>query len=166
MESRRERRKARRQARKEKRMANKKPFGQTAVGTVLKGVAGTLVPALGPILQNGGTIAEVLDAVNGSQLDPNQKVELQKAIFEAQRAEEESLAKRVESDRHHAFTRNIRPALAILYTALFMGTLFLDAFPSIPFNLSPDMIRLLGQINMTIIGFWFGGRTIEKIKGI
>lgn len=143
----------------------KKKFKNTLVGQILFGLAKS-VPILGPIISGAETIEDVLKGVTDSNLEPDQKVDLQKAIFEAQATEERELTKRVEIDSHHAFTRNIRPGLALWYTALFAVTLLLDAFPQIPFDLSPSALAALAAINGTIIAFWFGGRTLEKIKGI
>ena len=146
-------------------MARKK-FKDTTVGRILIGTAGAISPGLGKLLSGAGSVEEAFAAVNASDLDPEQKVQLQTEIFRAQAIEEQELTKRLEIDSKYHNTRMIRPNLALWYTFLYAATLILDAIPDIPFHLSGAAMTSLGAINGTIIAFFFGGRTLEKVKGV
>lgn len=144
----------------------KKKFKDTVVGRIVTGAAGIVSPGLGRVLSGVNTVEEAFGAINDSNLEPQQKVELQKEIFRAQAIEEQELTKRLEIDSKYANTRMIRPNLALWYTFLYAVTLIADSFEMIPFNLSDAALTSLGAINGTIIAFFFGGRTLEKVKGV
>ena len=144
----------------------KKRFADTTVGKILTGAASIISPPLGQLIAGSTSVNQALEAISGSDLAPGQKVELQKAIFAAQAEEERQLSERVKSDNQHEITRKVRPYLALWYTLLFAVTLVMDAVPTIPFQLSTTSINALAAINATIIGFWFGGRTLEKVRGV
>lgn len=146
-------------------MAGKK-FKNTVVGRILIGAAGILSPGLGKVLTGVDTVEQAFGAINQSSLNPEQKVLLQQEIFRAQAIEEQELTKRLEIDSKYEKTRMIRPNLALWYTALFAITIVLDSVPSIPFNLSTEAMVAIAAINGTIIAFFFGGRTLEKVKGV
>lgn len=146
-------------------MAGKK-FKNTVVGRILIGAAGILSPGLGKVLTGVDTVEQAFGAINQSSLNPEQKVLLQQEIFRAQAIEEQELTKRLEIDSKYEKTRMIRPNLALWYTALFAITIVLDSVPSIPFDLSTEAMVAIAAINGTIIAFFFGGRTLEKVKGV
>ena len=144
----------------------KKKFKDTTVGKILIGTAGAVSPALGKLLSGAGNIQEAFAAVNASDLTPEQKVALQTEIFRAQAVEEQEVTKRLEIDSRYEKTRMIRPNLALWYTFLYAIVLVLDSIPTVPFELSNTALTSLGAINATIIAFFFGGRTLEKVKGV
>ena len=146
-------------------MARKK-FKETTVGKILIGAASVFSPGLGKVLNGVETIEDALAAVQQSDLDPQQKVDLQGQIFRAQAIEEQELTKRLEIDSQYSKTRMIRPNLALWYTFLFAVTLILDSVEGVPFNMSTAAVTAIAGINGTIIAFFFGGRTLEKVKGI
>lgn len=144
----------------------KKKFKNTVVGKILVGAASIVSPGLGKVLAGVDTVEEAFGAINQSSLSPEQKVDLQKQIFAAQAIEEQELTKRLAIDSRYEKTRMIRPNLAMWYTGLYFVVLVADAFSDIPFELSETMILSLTGINATIIAFFFGGRTLEKVKGV
>ena len=147
-------------------MKNKKKFKDTTVGKILIGAAGVFSPGLGKVLSGVDTVEDALAAVQQSDLSPEQKVDLQGQIFRAQAIEEQELTKRLEIDSRYEKTRMIRPNLALWYTFLYAITLIADSVEALPFTLSTAAINSLAAINGTIIAFFFGGRTLEKVRGV
>jgi len=68
-------------------MKNKKKFGQTTVGRILKGAVGLINPTLGKIVEGGTTVEEVIAEIKESQVPVEDKIRAQEMILEAYEAE-------------------------------------------------------------------------------
>ena len=78
----------------------KKPFGQTKVGMIIKGLVGTAVPAIAPLLQGKETTVEdILTILKGDPgLSAEEKLSLEAQILDAIVQEEHAVSDRWKSD--------------------------------------------------------------------
>ena len=66
---------------------DKKKFGQTTVGKILKGAVTLINPTLGSLVSNGGTVEEVISAITNSEAPLEDKLRAKEMILEAYEAE-------------------------------------------------------------------------------
>ena len=151
-------------------MANKKkPFGQTTVGRIVKGIVGTAVPALNPLLQGTDTSLEgILNVLKGDPaLTADQKLSLEAQILDAVAREEEAVSQRWKYDAisDSWLSKNIRPLSYSIYSLLVFFLLIAD-FYSIKFDVSDTWINFIMITYTSMTGAYFGGRTFEKYNKI
>ena len=150
-------------------MAKKKPFGQTTVGRIVKGIVGTAVPALNPLLQGTDTSLEgILNVLKGdSGLSAEQKLSLEAQILDAVAREEEAVSQRWKYDAisDSWLSKNIRPLSYSIYSLLVFFLLIAD-FYSIKFDVSDTWINFIMITYTSMTGAYFGGRTFEKYNKI
>ena len=151
-------------------MANKKkPFGQTTVGRIVKGIVGTAVPALNPLLQGTDTSLEgIFNVLKGDpSLTAEQKLSIEAQILDAIAREEEAVSQRWKYDAisDSWMSKNIRPLSYATYSVLVFFLLVAD-FYSIKFDVSDTWINFIMITYSTMTGAYFGGRTFEKYNKI
>ena len=151
-------------------MANKKkPFGQTTVGRIVKGIVGTAVPALNPLLQGTDTSLEgILNVLKGDPgLTAEEKLSIESQILDAIAREEEAVSERWKYDAisDSWMSKNIRPLSYATYSVLVFFLLVAD-FYSIKFDVSDTWINFIMITHSTMTGAYFGGRTFEKYNKI
>ena len=147
----------------------KKPFGQTKVGQIIKGIVGTAVPALNPLLQGTDTSLEgILNVLKGDPgLSAEDKLSLEAQILDAVAREEEAVSERWKYDAisDSWLSKNIRPISYACYSLLVFFLLIAD-FYSVKFNVSDTWINFIMITYSTMTGAYFGGRTFEKYNKI
>ena len=147
----------------------KKPFGQTKVGQIIKGIVGTAVPALNPLLQGTDTSLEgILNVLKGDPgLSAEDKLRLEAQILDAVAREEEAVSERWKYDAisDSWLSKNIRPISYACYSLLVFFLLIAD-FYSVKFNVSDTWINFIMITYSTMTGAYFGGRTFEKYNKI
>ena len=150
-------------------MATKKPFGQTTVGRIVKGIVGTAVPALNPLLQGTDTSLEgVLNVLKGEPgLSAEEKLSLEAQILDAVAREEEAVSERWKYDAisDSWLSKNIRPISYACYSLLVFFLLVAD-FYSVQFTVKEAWIDFIMITYSTMTGAYFGGRTFEKYNKI
>ena len=87
----------------------RKPFFQTAVGSVLKGVAGVVAPGLVGALDGVGSLREAIQVIDDSTEPAEIKVKLRELALEQERIELEAFEAEVD-DRNSAREREIELA--------------------------------------------------------
>jgi hypothetical protein len=127
-----------------------------ALSKIFSNGAAELVKGVGGVLDNLITSKdEKLEAEHKvKELVANYEIEMEKNItsrWEADAGSDSWLAK------------NVRPMVLIFLIACTMLLIFIDA-GAINFNVKDSYVDLLQLVLTTVIGAYFGGRSLEKIK--
>jgi hypothetical protein len=151
-------------------------MGATALGTAVAGPGGGLIGSvIGDLL--GGKKGE--DATDAALASANPEVLAKIKEMEAQIAGFKEETKRNEEDnvtsRHAAdmmadswLSKNVRPVILSFTLIAYVILIYCAAFflPIERAIIVTPLVTALGGIVMTIIGFYFGGRSIEKTSSI
>ena len=148
---------------------NKKPFGQTTVGRLVKGIVGTAVPALNPLLQGTDTSLQgILNVLKGDPgLSAEEKLSLEEQILDAVAREEEAVSERWKYDAisDSWLSKNIRPLSYAIYSILIFFLLIAD-FYHVELSVSDSWINFIMITYTSMTAAYFGGRTFEKYNKI
>jgi hypothetical protein len=126
------------------------------LGNLFSGGAAELVKGVGGVIDNLHTSAEEkLEAERKiKELVANYQVEMEKNITSRWEAD-------LKSDSW--LSKNVRPMVLIFLIVCTMLLIFIDA-GAIKFNVKDSYIDLLQLVLITVIGAYFGGRSLEKVK--
>ena len=126
------------------------------LGKLFSGGAADLVKGVGGVIDNLHTSAEEkLEAERKiKELVANYQVEMEKNITSRWEAD-------LKSDSW--LSKNVRPMVLIFLIVCTMLLIFIDA-GAIKFNVKDSYIDLLQLVLITVIGAYFGGRSLEKVK--
>ena len=124
--------------------------------TIFGDGAGKLVESVGGVLDNLSTSKEEkLEAKRKiKELMVNHQVEVEKNVSERWKAD-------MNSDSW--LSKNVRPLVLVFTIACTMLLVFIDS-GSITFKVEEKWTDLLQLVLITIIGAYFGGRSVEKLK--
>ena len=124
--------------------------------TIFGDGAGKLVESVGGVLDNLSTSKEEkLEAKRKiKELMVNHQVEVEKNVSERWKAD-------MNSDSW--LSKNVRPLVLVFTIACTMLLVFIDS-GSITFQVEEKWTDLLQLVLITIIGAYFGGRSVEKLK--
>ena len=122
---------------------------------LFSGGAADLVKGVGGVIDNLHTSAEEkLEAERKiKELVANYQVEMEKNITSRWEAD-------LKSDSW--LSKNVRPLVLIFLIVCTMLLIFIDA-GAIKFNVKDSYIDLLQLVLITVIGAYFGGRSLEKV---
>ena len=123
---------------------------------IFGGGADKLVESVGGVLDNLSTSKEEkLEAKRKiKELMVNHQVEVEKNVSERWKAD-------MNSDSW--LSKNVRPLVLVFTIACTMLLVFIDS-GSITFQVEEKWTDLLQLVLITIIGAYFGGRSVEKLK--
>ena len=151
-------------------MSDKKPrkkFKDTTVGQMLLGVASTINPTLGKVLEGVTSPKEALEQITKADVPAEDKVKLQELLYKAQEVEMQEVSKRWTADMNsdNSLSKSVRPLTLIF---LFVSTIVLIFIDSgfITFAVDDEWKELLKMLLITITAAYFGGRSYEKGKSI
>ena len=118
--------------------------------------AGELVKSVGGVIDNLTTSKEEkLEAERKIQaLIANHEVEMEKNITERWKMD-------MQSDSW--LSKNIRPLVLVFLVVSTVLLIFIDA-GAIAFEVKSSWVDLLQLVLITVIGAYFGGRSLEKVK--
>jgi len=118
--------------------------------------AADLVKGVGGVIDNLHTSAEEkLEAERKiKELIANYEVEIEKNITARWEADQKS---------DSWLSKNVRPMVLIFLIVCTMLLIFIDA-GAIKFNVKDSYVDLLQLVLITVIGAYFGGRSLEKVK--
>ena len=118
--------------------------------------AADLVKGVGGVIDNLTTSKEEkLEAERKiKELIANYEVEIEKNITARWEADQKS---------DSWLSKNVRPMVLIFLIVCTMLLIFIDA-GAIKFNVKDSYVDLLQLVLITVIGAYFGGRSLEKVK--
>ena len=123
---------------------------------LFSGGATELIKGVGGVIDNLHTSGEEkLEAeIKIKELIANYEIEMEKNITSRWEAD-------LKSDSW--LSKNVRPMVLIFIIVCTMLLIFIDA-GAIKFNVKDSYIDLLQLVLITVIGAYFGGRSLEKVK--
>tara|TARA_R100001463_G_scaffold11755_2_gene32773 strand:- start:88 stop:537 length:450 start_codon:yes stop_codon:yes gene_type:complete len=146
---------------------SKKKFKDTTVGQLLLGVASTVNPVLGKVLEGVTSPKDALAEITKADIPADDKIKLQQLLYQAQEVEMQEVSKRWTADMtsDNKLSKSVRPLTLIF---LFVSTVVLIFIDSgfINFAVDDEWKELLKMLLITITAAYFGGRSYEKGKSI
>ena len=123
---------------------------------LFSGGAADLVKGVGSVIDNLHTSAE-------EKLEAERKIKELIANYEVEM--EKNITARWEADQKSDswLSKNVRPMVLIFLIVCTMLLIFIDA-GAIKFNVKDSYVDLLQLVLITVIGAYFGGRSLEKVK--
>jgi len=126
------------------------------LGNLFSGGAAELVKGVGGVIDNLHTSKE-------EKLEAERKIKEIIANHEAQM--EKNITSRWEADLKSDswLSKNVRPLVMIFLIVCTMLLIFIDA-GALNFEVKSSWVDLLQLVLITVIGAYFGGRSLEKVK--
>ena len=126
------------------------------LGNLLSGGAAELVKGVGGVIDDLHTSGE-------EKLEAERKIKELIANYEVEM--EKNITSRWEADLKSDswLSKNVRPMTLIFLIVCTMLLIFIDA-GALKFNVKDSYIDLLQLVLITVIGAYFGGRSLEKVK--
>ena len=126
------------------------------LGNLLSGGAAELVKGVGGVIDNLHTSKE-------EKLEAERKIKELMAIYEVEM--EKNITSRWEADLKSDswLSKNVRPLVLIFLIVCTMLLIFIDA-GALNFEVKSSWVDLLQLVLITVIGAYFGGRSLEKVK--
>ena len=126
------------------------------LGNLLSGGAADLV-------KNVGGVIDELHTSNEEKLEAERKIKELVANYQVEM--EKNITSRWEADLKSDswLSKNVRPMVLIFLIVCTMLLIFIDA-GALKFNVKDSYVDLLQLVLITVIGAYFGGRSLEKVK--
>ena len=120
--------------------------------------------------KSGGSVVEKLSNVADRFIRTKDEKaafekEMTQILIEAEAAMQKNVTERWKADLEHGnwLTRSVRPLVLIFLIVATVLMIFIDS-GSIKFDVDEKWTDLLQLVLITVIGSYFGGRSIEKIR--
>ena len=128
----------------------------SVLGKIFSGGANELVKSVGGVIDN-------LTTSKDEKLEAERKVKELVANYEIEM--EKNITSRWEADLKSDswLSKNVRPLTLVFLIVCTMLLIFIDA-GAISFNVKDSYVDLLQLVLITVIGAYFGGRSLEKVK--
>ena len=126
------------------------------LGNLLSGGAAELVKGVGGVIDDLHTSGE-------EKLEAERKIKELVANYEVEM--EKNITSRWEADLKSDswLSKNVRPMVLIFLIVCTMLLIFIDA-GALNFEVKSSWVDLLQLVLITVIGAYFGGRSLEKVK--
>ena len=126
------------------------------LGKLFSGGAAELVKSVGGVIDNLHTSKE-------EKLEAERKIKELMANYEVEM--EKNITSRWEADLKSDswLSKNVRPLVMIFLIVCTMLLIFIDA-GALSFEVKSSWVDLLQLVLITVIGAYFGGRSLEKVK--
>jgi len=117
----------------------------------------------GDLVKNVGGVLDNLTTTKEEKLEAERKIKELIANYEVEI--EKNITSRWEADLKSDswLSKNVRPMTLIFLIVCTMLLIFIDA-GAINFNVKDSYVDLLQLVLITVIGAYFGGRSLEKVK--
>jgi hypothetical protein len=128
----------------------------SVIAKLLSGGASKLIESVGGVIDNLHTSKEekLAAELKVKELISNYEIEMQKQVTERWKMD-------MQSDSW--LSKNIRPLVLIFLVVSTVLLIFIDA-GIIQFEVKSSWVDLLQLVLITVIGAYFGGRSLEKVK--
>ena len=126
------------------------------INKIFSAGAANLVKSVGGVLDNLTTTKE-------EKLDAEQKIKDMIMGYEAEMQKQVTERWKLDMNSDSWLSKNIRPLVLIFLVVCTMLLIFIDA-GKINFNVKDSYVDLLQLVLITVIGAYFGGRSLEKVK--
>jgi len=126
------------------------------LGNLLSKGTAELVKNVGGVIDNLHTSAE-------EKLDAERKIKDMIMGYEAEMQKQVTERWKLDMNSDSWLSKNIRPLVLIFLIVCTMLLIFIDA-GALKFNVKDSYIDLLQLVLITVIGAYFGGRSLEKVK--
>ena len=126
------------------------------LGTIFSGGAKDLVEGVGGVIDNLHTSKE-------EKLEAEQKIKELVASYQTNLEKEISSRWNADMKSDSWLSKNVRPLVLIFLVIATVLLIFIDA-GIISFNVEDKWTDLLQLVLITVIGAYFGGRSLEKVK--
>tara|TARA_R110002050_G_scaffold221374_1_gene357177 strand:- start:1345 stop:1749 length:405 start_codon:yes stop_codon:yes gene_type:complete len=126
------------------------------LGTIFSGGAKDLVEGVGNVIDDLHTSKE-------EKLEAEQKIQELIASYETQMEKEISSRWQADMASDSWLSKNVRPLVLVFLVVSTVLMIFIDA-GTINFIVEPKWTDLLQLVLITVIGAYFGGRSLEKTK--
>ena len=117
----------------------------------------------GELVKNVGGVIDNLHTSEDEKLEAAQKVKELIANHEVQMEKEISSRWNADMNSDSWMSKNVRPLVLIFLVISTVLMIFIDA-GAISFNVEDKWTDLLQLVLITVIGAYFGGRSLEKVK--
>ena len=126
------------------------------LGNLLSGGAAELVKGVGSVIDDLHTSGE-------EKLEAERKIKELMANYEVEM--EKNITSRWEADLKSDswLSKNVRPLTLVFLIVCTMLLIFIDA-GALNFEVKSSWVDLLQLVLITVIGAYFGGRSLEKVK--
>jgi hypothetical protein len=126
------------------------------LGKVFSAGAGKLVENVGGILDNLTTTKE-------EKLEAQKKIKDMIMSYEAEMQKQVTERWKMDMNSDSWLSKNIRPLVLVFLVVATVLLIFIDA-GAINFKVQDKWTDLLQLVLITVIGAYFGGRSLEKVK--
>ena len=126
------------------------------LGTIFSGGTKDLVEGVGDVIDNLHTSKE-------EKLEAEQKVKEIVASYQTTLEKEISSRWNADMQSDSWLSKNVRPLVLVFLVIATVLMIFIDA-GTISFNVEDKWTDLLQLVLITVIGAYFGGRSLEKVK--
>ena len=123
---------------------------------LLSGGAAELVKGIGGVVDNLHTSKE-------EKLEAERKIKELVASYEAEMQKQVTERWKMDMQSDSWLSKNIRPLVLIFLVVSTVLLIFIDA-GIIQFEVKSSWVDLLQLVLITVIGAYFGGRSLEKVK--
>ena len=115
------------------------------------------------LVKNVGGVLDNLTTSKEEKLEAERKIKELIANYEVEKEKNITARWEVDLKSDSWLSKNVRPLVLIFLIVCTMLLIFIDA-GALKFNVKDSYIDLLQLVLITVIGAYFGGRSLEKVK--
>ena len=115
------------------------------------------------LVKNVGSVIDNLHTSKEEKLEAENKIKNMIMGYEAEMQKQVTERWKLDMNSDSWLSKNIRPLVLIFLVVCTMLLIFIDA-GKINFNVKDSYVDLLQLVLITVIGAYFGGRSLEKVK--